>query len=104
MLVPLAFFWTLLRPRCQWIPMTSTPLRVLKREVSYLVLHWPRVLAKDLSPCARRVSFRLRLCRSIMIDREKLMVPDARHMEASVVDPELYWNTVNAFIKRAFEL
>ena len=38
------------------------------------------------------------------IDREKLMVPDARHMEASVVDPELYWNTVNAFIKRAFEL
>ena len=27
------------------------------------------------------------------------MVPDARHMEASVVDPELYWNTVNAFIK-----
>ena len=30
------------------------------------------------------------------IDREKLMVPDARHMEASVVDPELYWNTVNA--------
>lgn len=37
------------------------------------------------------------------IDREKLMVPDARHMEASVVDPELYWNTVNAFIKRAFE-
>ena len=38
------------------------------------------------------------------IDREKLMVPDARHMEASVVDPELYWNTVNAFIKRAVEL
>lgn len=38
------------------------------------------------------------------IDREKLMVPDARHMEASVVDPELYWNTVNTFIKRAFEL
>ena len=38
------------------------------------------------------------------IDREKLMVPDARHMEASVVDPKLYWNTVNAFIKRAFEL
>ena len=38
------------------------------------------------------------------IDREKLMVPDARHMEASVVDPELYWNTVNALIKRAFEL
>lgn len=38
------------------------------------------------------------------IDREKLMVPDARHMEASVADPELYWNTVNAFIKRAFEL
>lgn len=38
------------------------------------------------------------------IDREKLMIPDARHMEASVVDPELYWNTVNAFIKRAFEL
>lgn len=38
------------------------------------------------------------------IDREKLMVPDARHMEASVVDPELYWNTVKAFIKRAFEL
>ena len=38
------------------------------------------------------------------IDREKLMVPDARHMEASVVDPELYWNTVNAFIKRTFEL
>ena len=32
------------------------------------------------------------------------MVPDARQMEASVVDPELYWNTVNAFIKRAFEL
>ena len=38
------------------------------------------------------------------IDREKLMIPDARHMEASVVDPELYWNTVNTFIKRAFEL
>ena len=39
----------------------------LKREVFYLVLHWPRVLAKDSSPCARPVSFRLILCRRIMI-------------------------------------
>ena len=38
------------------------------------------------------------------IDRERLLVPDADHMESSAVDPKRYWDTVYGFIRRSFKI
>ena len=35
---------------------------------------------------------------------ERLLVPDADHMESSAVDPKRYWDTVYGFIRRSFKI
>ena len=37
-------------------------------------------------------------------DGERLLVPDADHMESSAVDPKRYWDTVYGFIRRSFKI
>lgn len=41
-----------------------------------------------------------RVYRAAACDKEKLIVPGAAHAEASTVNPELYWSTVDKFIKK----
>lgn len=41
-----------------------------------------------------------RVYRAAACDKEKLIVPGAAHAEASTVAPELYWSTVDKFIKK----
>ena len=38
--------------------------------------------------------------RAAACDKEKLVIPGAPHAEASTVDPEKYWSTVDKFIKK----
>ena len=38
------------------------------------------------------------------LDRTKLLVPGADHMESSAVDPETYWHAYEGFVKRIFKL
>ena len=42
----------------------------------------------------------LSAARSAACDKEKLVIPGAPHAEASTVDPEKYWSTVDKFIKK----
>lgn len=51
----------------------------------------PRFLAANYAACSS-------------IDREKLLVPGAGHMESSGKDPDLYWRTVEGFIRRTFTI
>ncbi len=41
---------------------------------------------------------------SSSIDRERLLVPGADHMESSDVAPDAYWHKVECFIRRTFGL
>lgn len=41
-----------------------------------------------------------RVYRAAACDKEKLVIPGAPHAEASTVDPEKYWSTVDKFIKK----
>lgn len=38
------------------------------------------------------------------LDREKLLVPGAEHMQSSTVAPVTYWRKVTSFVKRTFQL
>lgn len=38
------------------------------------------------------------------MDREKLLVPGANHMESAGTAPDVYWRKVEGFIRRVFEL
>ena len=51
----------------------------------------PRFLAANYATCSS-------------VDREKLLVSGAGHMESSTVDPTTYWHTYEGFVKRIFEL
>ena len=51
----------------------------------------PRFLAMNYAACSS-------------LDREKLLVPGANHMESSGKDPDLYWRTMEGFIRRTFKL
>lgn len=51
----------------------------------------PRFLAMNYNACSS-------------IDRERLLVPGADHMESSAVTPDTYWHKVEGFIRRTFDL
>ena len=55
---------------------------------------------KDLMISPRFLDMNYNACASI--DRERLLIPDAGHMESSAVNPKLYWDTVYGFIRRSF--
>ena len=57
---------------------------------------------KDRMVSPRFLDMNYNACSSI--DRERLLVPDADHMESSAVDPKRYWDTVYGFIRRSFKI
>lgn len=57
---------------------------------------------KDRMVSPRFLDMNYNACSSI--DRERLLIPDADHMESSAVDPKRYWDTVYGFIRRSFKI